>query len=120
MSISSPNRSLILFDMDGTLVMLGDHYSMAYPQVIRAVYGIEPDFQDDGSHSGNTQPNIFRAICRELGLDDATIEARLEEAVVALAAIVVRSFPDDLRPRVLPGVRRVLAALQALHLPRAD
>lgn len=112
MSINNPNRRLILFDMDGTLVMVGAHYSRAYPQAIGAVYGIEPDFHDDGSHSGNTQPNIIRAVCRELGLDDAVIEARLVEAAATLAAIVVRSLPDDLRQSVLPGGRRLLAALQ--------
>ncbi len=112
MSTSTANRRLILFDMDGTLVMVGDHYSQAYPAAIRAAYGIEPDFHDDGTHSGNTQPNIIRAICRDLGLDDAAIDARLPEAVAALAATVLRSMPDDLRSCILPGVRCVLTALQ--------
>lgn len=112
MSINNTECRLILFDMDGTLVMLADHYMGAYPAAIRAVYGIEPDFHDDGAHSGNTQPNIIRAICRQLGLDAAVIDSRLGNAVATLAALVVRSLPDDLRPCVLPGVRCVLAALR--------
>lgn len=98
--------------MDGTLVMVADHYRRAYPAAIKAIYGMEPHFDDDGAHSGNTQANIIRAVCREMGLDDALIDSRLGEAVEALTAIAVSSMPEDLRPCVLPGVRCVLAALQ--------
>jgi phosphoglycolate phosphatase len=114
MTLEELQRKLILFDMDGTLVRVGQWYEQAYEQVMPAIYGVVLQrSKDAGEYSGNTQPNIFRAMCRQLGVDEDTTEAGLSTAVGALAAAVIRLLPRDLRPCVLPGVVPLLGALRS-------
>ncbi len=103
---------LILFDMDYTLVNVGQQHHEGYRVALGEVYGIDgrPDSQ---LHQGNTQPNIIRAICRDHGLSRDVIEAGLAQALGRLSEVTISLLDQDLRSAVLPGVVSLLDSLES-------
>lgn len=102
---------LVLFDIDGTLVSTMGAGSRAVRRALLEVYG-ETGPIDGYDFHGRTDPQIVRALLRMAGLDDARIEARMDD----LWDVYLRELKHELaRPdsdtRVLPGVRALLDAL---------
>jgi len=97
--------------MDRTLVGVSNQCIEAYHIALRTIYGIEgePDLQ---KHSGHTQPNIIRMICRDRGLPPDVIEARLAEAARVLSDTSIALLDDDLRSAALPGAVDLLDTLK--------
>jgi phosphoglycolate phosphatase-like HAD superfamily hydrolase len=102
---------LILFDMDHTLVDVGEQHQMAYQVALRTAYGFDgqPDIR---LHQGQTQPNIIRMICRDHGLSQKVTENGLAQALRLLSEVTISLLDHDLRSAVLPGVRNLLDALE--------
>lgn len=113
MDMDVPNRRLVLFDMDSTLIKVSEWHWEAYRRTAQTVFGVDAaKHYQRGSHSGNTQRNLLQALARNAGLKETVIEARLDDATATLAATLIHILPADLSPYILPGVLPLLCALR--------
>jgi phosphoglycolate phosphatase-like HAD superfamily hydrolase len=104
-------RRLVLFDIDGTLIWGGPAKS-AFCDALLETYGTAGD-PERLSFAGKTDPQIARQLLRGAGLDDATIEAGLDDLWVRyLRHLGERIVHDPVE--VLPGVDALLDALATL------
>lgn len=101
--------TLLLFDIDGTLVrgsLAGPH---AYVKAVRTVFGVDADLIGL-ELSGKTDLINLRDLLARHGLDpDQAGSARLHDAYLGHLAELLRSDPGE----VCPGVHRLLRTLQA-------
>jgi phosphoglycolate phosphatase len=108
--------TLVLFDIDGTLVDAGGAGRRGLEASFRRVFGLE-DITAPASRvrfAGQSDPTIIAAIAREAGIAGADVESRYVELQNAYVDALRRelSTPDP-RRRVMPGVRTLLEALAA-------
>jgi phosphoglycolate phosphatase len=103
---------LVLFDIDGTILLTDGAGKRAIHRALVDVYG--DSGPDDHRFDGKTDPQIVRELMRIAGHADARIDAGMER----LFALYVAYLEDELRAgaagvRVMPGVRELLDALEA-------
>jgi phosphoglycolate phosphatase-like HAD superfamily hydrolase len=103
---------LVLFDIDGTLVWTDGAGRRAIHHALTEVFGATgpADYRFDGK----TDPQIVRDLMRMAGHDDGHIDARMRtlfERYVERLRFELRA--PGYRPRALPGVFELLAALEA-------
>lgn len=103
-------RSLILFDIDGTLVT-GGPAKGAFRMALQEVYGTTGPI-DDWEFSGKTDPQIARELMQAEGLEDHRIEGGFPALWELYLSELDRRLPAD-PTRVLPGVDRLVDALEA-------
>jgi phosphoglycolate phosphatase-like HAD superfamily hydrolase len=106
--------TLILFDIDGTLLDAAGAGRRGLEASFRSVFGID-DIEAPASRvrfGGQSDPTIIASIAREAGLAADVVETRYVELQNAYVEALRRelSTPDP-RRRVLPGVRALLDAL---------
>ena len=105
-------RKLILFDIDGTLVLTGGLAGRIMVESISRVlrrpiqWGIM-DFV------GNTDRNIIRTLLRRNGATEPMLEDLAEEALAQYLKRLEEEIQQDQAIQVLPGVPELLNALQA-------
>jgi phosphoglycolate phosphatase len=111
-SLGTIMRTLVLWDLDGTLVQFDQVGRETFRDAIAAVLGRPPD---DGllaavAFAGRTDLEIALELLETSGVADSErhLPALAEALAVALAA---KSETLPLRGRALPGAREVLAAL---------
>ena len=110
-------KRLVLFDIDGTLVSTHGAGSRAVREALLEVYG-ETGPIDAYDFHGRTDPQIVRELLRMAGLDDAEIDARLDDLWdIYLAGLEAELSGPDADARTLPGV---IPLLDALHETRND
>lgn len=102
-------KHLLLWDIDGTLILSGGAGGRALQAALRDTFGVNGSL-DDIDFGGRTDPWIVRQVFRKFDLP-ATPEnfSRYLEAYL-------RALPQHLGnplARVLPGVREILAAVEA-------
>jgi phosphoglycolate phosphatase len=85
---------------------------MALRSAAAAVHGVELDGLPVEA-AGRTDTAIARDLLRRAGVDDAAIDARVDDVVRAAAAAYEELCPPDLSEYVAPGVPEVLDALAA-------
>ncbi len=105
-------RTLILFDIDGTLV-LGGPAKEAFQEAMLEVFGTAGPIEDH-DFSGKTDPQIARELLHRAGLDDA----RIDEGLKALWDHYLSGLETGLMDRpmhTLPGVVELLDALAAVE-----
>ena len=103
-------RTLILFDIDGTLVR-GGAAKVAFETAMLETYGTAGAI-DSFEFSGKTDPQIARELLRDAGLDDAAVDFGLaglwDRYIGELEARI-----GDNPMRLLPGVAGLINALDA-------
>jgi phosphoglycolate phosphatase len=100
---------LVLFDIDGTLVTDRGASREAFADALEAVYGYDRDLSVY-DFSGRTDPQIARMVLRDAGLDDETIDERLNRLwEIYLAGLARNATPG--RVKTLPGIVEVVEAL---------
>jgi phosphoglycolate phosphatase-like HAD superfamily hydrolase len=104
-------KTLLLFDIDGTLLMAEDATRQAINKTFRDIFGIENPIQNI-SFSGRTDPGIFRDVALKL------LGRPLEDGEYQMVATRYLSFlPGELSYcksfRLMPGVTRLLPLLAA-------
>ncbi|TVR65578.1 MAG: HAD family hydrolase [Gemmatimonadales bacterium] len=106
----STNRveTLVLFDIDGTLVT-GGPAKDAFGLALERVYGTTGPIEA-WEFSGKTDPQIARELLREAGLRDADIEAGFPGLWNAYLVEMERRIPRE-PTRLLPGVISLVDAL---------
>lgn len=114
--------TLVLFDIDGTLVDTGGAGRLGLEASFRSVFGLD-DVTGAASRvrfDGKTDPTIIADIARAVGLPAGEVEARYAEIQEAyLDALRAELQLPNPRRRVLPGVRALLdelAARTGVHL----
>ena len=103
-------RTLILFDIDGTLVNGGPARG-AFQLGLERVYGTAGPI-DGHEFSGKTDPQIARELLRLAGMADPDIDARLSELWEHYLAELDRRLPEH-PMKLLPGVLPLVEALEA-------
>jgi phosphoglycolate phosphatase-like HAD superfamily hydrolase len=108
--------TLVLFDIDGTLVDAGGAGRRGLEASFRRVFGIE-DISAPASRvrfAGQSDPTIIAAIAREAGVSAGEVESRYVELQSAYVEALRHelSAPDP-RRRVMPGVQTLLETLAA-------
>jgi phosphoglycolate phosphatase-like HAD superfamily hydrolase len=100
-----------VFDIDGTLLNSRDlvHYR-AFQTALMEVYGSTRDVSEVPVH-GNTDIGILRATARLAGVDDATFEQHLPEALQCMRRSA-HANAIDFRVRVCPAIPRLLETLR--------
>jgi len=103
--------TIVLFDIDGTLVTTGGGARRAFGRALCEAAG-RPISPDGHSFSGRTDPQIARDILAAHGLAGADLETAIPEAI----RLYLRYFEELLGSRreqveVLPGVRPLLERL---------
>jgi phosphoglycolate phosphatase len=109
-------KTLVLFDVDGTLVDTAGAGRRGLEASFRAVFGLDGVEEAAGRvrFGGKTDPAIIAEIAREVGLPPALVAGRygaLQAAYLEALAAELRR-PDTAR-RVLPGVPALLDGLAA-------
>jgi phosphoglycolate phosphatase-like HAD superfamily hydrolase len=110
------HSTLVLFDIDGTLVDTAGAGRRGLIASFRAVFGLE-DVSQAASRvrfGGKCDPTIIAEIAREAGLPGEQVETRYTELQAAYLEALSREMaaPDAAR-RVMPGVRALLDGLAA-------
>jgi phosphoglycolate phosphatase-like HAD superfamily hydrolase len=104
--------SLVLFDIDGTLLRgAGPHHKTALIEGIRRATGITTHL-DGVATAGMLDGDLMTAMLRASGETDEEIERVLEQAMQACETAYCADCPSDLRSFVCPGVPEALAALR--------
>jgi phosphoglycolate phosphatase len=104
--------TLLLFDVDGTLVRRSGAARLAFARALQDGFGVTPDLRALDT-AGRTDAVIMRDVLRSHGLPDADgALATLREGFLRHLARTVREQPGE----VCPGVRPLLDTLAA----RAD
>ncbi len=108
--------ALVLFDIDGTLIRrAGPHHRQALVEAVRKVTGLEST-TDDIPVQGMLDPNILAIMMKSAGATAAQIRRDMPNLIRIAQSVYVRTCPD-LRRKVCPGVRRLLAALHRREIP---
>jgi phosphoglycolate phosphatase-like HAD superfamily hydrolase len=105
-------RTLVLFDIDGTLLSAAGAGRRAIYTALREVFGgVGPE---DYWFDGRTDPEIVRDLMRLDGHDDALIESRLPAVLSRYTdRLSVELADPDYRPSLCPGVLPLLETLDA-------
>lgn len=99
--------TVLLFDIDGTLLSSGGAGKAAMESALLAEFGL-PEVTARVPYSGRTDRAISRDLLRQHGLDDC------EDNLQRLHSRYLRTLPDCLRTypgRVLPGVAELMGEL---------
>ncbi len=111
-----PARTLVLFDIDGTLLRRsGPAHRRALERAVERVAGAGVSI-DGIPVAGMLDRDILLEMMAKAGVHGRAAEGLLEEAGRAAQNIYVRTCPD-LSDKVCPGVRRLLRALQRRGVP---
>src|SRR5256885_1998677 len=105
----STKRRLVLFDIDGTLIMDDGAARRAFADALAEVYEFREDLRGY-DFSGRTDPQIARMILHDAGWSEPDVDARLTDLWRHYLADLARNAPG--RVRELAGVRTLLDAVQ--------
>lgn len=108
------SATLLLFDIDGTLVgRASTAHAEALQVALREVHGIDPDSAARASLSpaGRTDGEIARALLLGSGVSARQIDERAGDVRAACCEAYARLCPPDLSDKVLPGIADLLSAL---------
>ena len=105
-------KTLLLFDIDGTLLTSGGCGERALRMAVRDEFGVEDDMRTI-EIAGRTDTGIARQLLKKYGRAESNenIEAILQRYLYHLPRLL-----PEVRGRLLPGVGELLAALK----PRSD
>ena len=103
---------LVLFDIDGTLLWTDGAGRRSMEGALRDVFGVAGD--SAYRYDGKTDRQIAREQMRAAGFDDATISARMDDALRAYVTYLERELERDAATsRLCLGVLPLLDALEA-------
>ena len=110
------SASLVLFDIDGTLVRrTGPYHLKALVEGVRQITGAETSTEGIAVH-GMLDPAILAIMLRRIDCPEAEI-ASLIPRINAVAEEVYLATVPDLRDKTCPGVPELLSALSAREVP---
>ena len=106
--------TLLLFDIDGTLLLrAADEHRAALHDGIREVYGVDDPASVHLDPGGRTDLEIARHILLDLGVSARRIDEGLRDLRLAATEAFTRRCPADLSSTVAPGMGALLGRLSA-------
>lgn len=109
--IGLPAPALVLFDIDGTLMVgAGPHHKRALEGAVRQVTGRSTSLDAVPTH-GKLDRDLLTLLMVEAGLTQRALRLALPETIRLAQTIYVESSPPALNDRLCPGVRPLLEAL---------
>ena len=113
MSSSSNNSvKLVLFDIDGTILLTGGAGKRAMDRALVEVFGSSGP--NDHPFGGKTDPQIVRELMRIDGHEDLHIDDRMTELLDRYVAYLDQEIGADAsKVETMPGIHELLAALEA-------
>ncbi len=115
MEFSTSAELLVLFDIDGTLLLTDGAGRVAIRQALEAVYGTSGAMEGYNFH-GKTDPQIIVELMSSAGLEEGEVRARMSEIWPIYLEILDRELEVRRAEKgitVLPGVADLLAALES-------
>lgn len=103
-------KSLVLFDIDGTLLSSEGAAPRAFRQALVRVFGTSGP-ENGYSFAGRTDPQIARDLLRMAGIEEERIAAGLPEAWSTYIALLAEEF-TRVRASTYPGVHEILERLR--------
>jgi len=101
---------LVLFDIDGTLLLRSSaEHAAALREALAAIYGARTPQRV--AAAGRTDTAIARDLAALAGVDAEHFEAGLAALQAHTGELFAQRCPEDLRERVAPGMAELLAAL---------
>jgi phosphoglycolate phosphatase len=112
----APQKALVLFDIDGTLVRrAGPHHRQALIDAVRRATGVETT-TEGVAVQGMLDRDILSQMLANAGVSRTRIGRHMPAMVTLAQRIYARSCPD-LRRRVCPGARMLLYRLWRKGVP---
>jgi len=109
----TPSKSLVLFDIDGTLLRnAGAHHKRSLIEGIRRVTGI-PTTLDGVPTSGMLDHDLIAYMLRASGCSERRIRRGLKEIILECQSAYLAGCTCDLQANICPGVRETLTELKA-------
>jgi phosphoglycolate phosphatase len=109
--------SLILFDIDGTLVRRsGPHHRQALVDAVRLITGLDTTTEGIPLH-GMLDPGILTLMLQSADYEPDRIAAALPAIMTAAEDAYEASVPANLRDKTCPGVPALLTELQSRDIP---
>lgn len=107
----SRSQSLVLFDIDGTLMRgAGPHHKSALVEGVRRITGLTTTL-DGFPTQGMLDGDLLAAMLRAAGHDESAIQSDLDAIATECQRCYLANCAQDLRPYVCVGVEPVLAEL---------
>lgn len=103
-------RRLILFDIDGTLLITGGAAKKAFVRAVQDTYGVVGRLETF-PFDGKTDPQIIRIVLKEAGVAESVIEAKLRDCLNLYVKYNEEELPRATKAVLYPGVRDVLELL---------
>ena len=108
---ASCSTRLVLFDIDGTLLLSDGAGRRAIHRALIEIFG--DTGPSDHRFDGKTDPQIVRELMRVVGHEDAHIDDRMEELFARYVACLREELQDpEYHAAALPGVPELLEALE--------
>lgn len=101
---------LVLFDIDGTILLTAGAGKRAIHRALLEVYGATGP--EDHRFDGKTDPQIVRELMTIVGHEDEHIDSRMSELLARYVGYLheeLRAKPDGVR--IMPGIHELLDAL---------
>jgi phosphoglycolate phosphatase-like HAD superfamily hydrolase len=115
--VSATVGALLLFDIDGTLLVGANHaHRDAIHEALRVVHGVTRPDRGGMAVAGRTDADITRGMLLTAGVSAHAIDARADDVRIAACEAYARLVEDDLSACVAPGIRELLERLA----PRED
>jgi phosphoglycolate phosphatase len=115
----SGQPTLLLFDIDGTLVWRAStEHAAALREALHEIHGLDPEFRrpgPPGSAAGRTDGEIARTLLLAAGHSARRIDECAADVREATCAAYARRCPPDLSDKLLPGIPELLARLDGRH-----
>lgn len=102
--------TLLIFDLDGTLLDVFDYHKSCVEKVVKEVWNV-PDLLPKGKRFGFPQKEIIRKICEAGSVPEEEINRHLQKGLQMLTAEMQRTLPQNLTNTLLPGVIELLDEL---------
>jgi phosphoglycolate phosphatase-like HAD superfamily hydrolase len=108
---------LLLFDIDGTLLVGANHaHRDAIHEALRVAHGVTNPDRGGMQVAGRTDADIARGMLMTAGVAAEVIDERADDVRIAACEAYARLVEDDLSACVAPGIRELLERLA----PRED
>jgi phosphoglycolate phosphatase len=108
------HQKLILFDIDGTLLLIDNLADLAFRAMTREVYGLECTFREI-RYAGKTDPVILEEVLKLHGFDEETIWSRYAASVEKYCSYFdYYAGKNSYQVTVYPGVIPLITALQKM------
>ncbi len=102
-------NKLALFDIDWTLLKPSKAHGLAFKEGFRHVYGVDTNHEGIIVHGWTDRKIIFETL-RHAGLDEESIEAKLEDAMQFMSRYFA-GIIDDYPLVVMPGAEELIKEL---------